>query len=90
MAFQILRMFYYPKIWSLEIYEKNIYLNNFSLMSPSGIVIINILKKKVTRYIITSIATCPIGLTVINVLVIMSVSTFKTDVILYVKTKQSH
>jgi hypothetical protein len=90
MAFQILRMFYYPKIWSLEIYEKNIYLNNFSLMSPSGIVIINILKKKVTRYIITSIATCPIGLTVINVLVIMSVSTFKTDVILYVKTKQSY
>ena len=90
MAFQILRMFYYPKIWSLEIYEKNIYLKNFSLMSPSGIVIINILKKKVTRYIITSIATCPIGLAVINVLVIMSVSTFKTDVILYVKTKQSH
>jgi hypothetical protein len=90
MAFQILRMFYYPKIWSLEIYEKNIYLNNFSLMSPSGIVIINILKKKVTRYIITSIATYPIGLAVINVLVIMSVSTFKTDVILYVKTKQSH
>ena len=36
---------------------------------------------KVLTYIITSITACPISLTVI--LVIMSVSTFRTDIILY-------
>ena len=41
---------------------------------------------KVSTYIINSITFCPVGLTAI--LVIMSVSTFKTDIILYLSTTQ--
>jgi hypothetical protein len=74
-----LTVWYYQFQWNYSKYWK---------LSVSVILLIKTLKSvlKVSTYIINSITFCPVRLTAI--LVIMSISTFKTDIILYLSTTQ--